>query len=68
MSNYVDLPDGSWRLTIIGLVYKPNIGKCIEYYVDSNFASGWYQEVSDNAENVIFTKPLDEALLIYLKR
>ena len=53
MSTYVDLPDGNWRLTTCGVVYRPNIEKGIECYIDANFAGGWDQADADNAENVM---------------
>ena len=48
-STYVDLPDGNWRLTACGVVYKINIGKAIECYVYAEYAGGWSQEDVNNA-------------------
>ena len=47
------LPDINQRLTTRGVVYKPNIEKIIECYVDAKFSSGWYQSYADNEENVM---------------
>ena len=52
-STYVDLSDGNQRFTTCGVFYKPDIGKCIKCYLDSNFAGGWDQSDADNAENVM---------------
>ena len=50
-STYVYLPDWNWRLTTLGVVYRHNIEKVAEYYVDFDFASWWAQAYADNAEN-----------------
>ena len=52
-STYVDLPDRNRRLNTHGVVYRNDIETGIECYVDADFASGWAQSDSDNAENVI---------------
>ena len=49
----MDLPDGNCRLTTRGVVYKPDIGKCIGCYVVADFAGRWDQPDADNAENVM---------------
>ena len=36
-----------------GIVYKPDTTKGLECYVDADFAGGWSQADSDNAENVL---------------
>ena len=38
---YVDLPDINQQLTTHGVVYKPDIHKVIECYVDADFADEW---------------------------
>ena len=38
-SAYVNLLDGNQLSSTSGVVYKPNIEKCIECFVDSNFSS-----------------------------
>ena len=53
MSTYVYLPYRNRRLTISGVVYRSNIEKGIECYIDANFAGGWDQADADNAENVM---------------
>ena len=40
-STSVDLPDVNWRLTTCREVYKPDIEKGMECYVDAKFAGGW---------------------------
>ena len=52
-STYVDLPDGNLQVTTRRIVYKPDIEKFIECYVDVNFAVGWDQADADHAENFI---------------
>ena len=52
-STYVDLPDENWRLTTRGIVYRPDIEKGIECYVDAEFYCGWAQADADNTENVM---------------
>ena len=52
-STYVDLPDGNLRLTTRRLVYRHDVEKFIEYYVDAEFAGGWEQAGADYAENVM---------------
>ena len=47
-STYVDLPEGNWLLTTLGVVYRPGIEKFIGFYVDANFDIGWDQADSDN--------------------
>ena len=49
-STNVDLPYVNWRLTTRGVVYRTDIEKCIECYVDANFAGGWDQADADNVE------------------
>ena len=53
MSTYVYLLDGNWRLSTRGIFYRTNIEKGINFYVDSEFASGWAQVDADNTENFI---------------
>ncbi len=36
-----------------GIVYKPDATKGLKCYVDADFAGGWSQANSDNAENVL---------------
>jgi hypothetical protein len=36
-----------------GIIYKPDKNVGLECYVDANFACGWSQADSDNAENVL---------------
>ena len=50
---YVDLTDINQQSTTRGVVYRPDIEKLIECYVDANFSSGWAQIDADNAENVM---------------
>ena len=52
-STYVDSPDGNLWLTTRGVVYRTNIEKGIECYVDANFSGGWSQADADNEENVM---------------
>ena len=52
----MDLPNVNQRLTTCGIVYRTNIEKVINCYIDSEFSSGWDQEDSDNAENVMSYK------------
>ena len=49
----MDLPDGNWRLSTRGVVYKTDKEKCIECYIDSDFVGVWAQKDADNAENVM---------------
>ena len=49
-STYVDVPYGNWRLLTRGVFYRPDIEKGIECYIDANFAVGWDQANSDDAE------------------
>ena len=39
-STHMDLPDGNRWLYTCRVVYNPDKEKCIECYVDSNFAGG----------------------------
>ena len=48
-STYMDLSDTNLRLITHGIVYKPNIEKGIECYVDADFAGGWAQSDVHNA-------------------
>ena len=52
----MDLSDVNLWLTRPGVVYRPDIEKFIECYVDADFDSGWTQEDSDNAENDMLCK------------
>ena len=52
-SIYVDLPDVNLRLTTLGLVYRTDREKFINYYIDINFYGVWDQSDADNAEIVI---------------
>ena len=36
-STYVDLQDKNLQVTTHGAVYRPDIEKCIKFYVDANF-------------------------------
>ena len=45
----MDLPDKNRRLSTHGVAYRPNKEKWIKCYVDSEFASGWAQEDTNNA-------------------
>ena len=36
-----------------GIIYNPNTQKDLECYVDADFAGGWQQADSSDAENVI---------------
>ena len=36
-----------------GIIYKPDKSKCLECYVDPDFAGGWSQADTDNADNVL---------------
>ncbi len=36
-----------------GIVYKPDTTKGLECYVNADFAGGWSQADSDNAENIL---------------
>ena len=36
-----------------GIVYNPDISKGLECYVDTDFARGWQEENTDDADNVI---------------
>ncbi len=36
-----------------GIMYKPDIKKGLEWYVDVDFAGGWSQTDADNVENVL---------------
>ena len=51
MSTYMDLPDENLQLFTCGIVYKTDKETVIEYSVDANFAGGWAQSDSNNAEN-----------------
>ena len=42
-SKYVDLPDGNRRLSTNALVYRTDIEKFIDCYVDTNFSGVWAQ-------------------------
>ena len=52
-STYVDLTDRNLRLTTHRTVYRLDIEKGIECYVDSDHAGGWTQEDAANSENVM---------------
>ena len=52
----VNLLERNRWLNKIGIVYNPNTGKSIKCYVDANFASGWAQADSNNAENIMLHK------------
>ena len=52
-SKYLDFLDIKQQLTTCGVVYKPDIGKVIKWYVDSDFYGGWAQSDADNAENIM---------------
>ena len=51
-STHVDLPGSNRWLTTRGAVYRQDIEKFIECYVDANFSGGWAQLYA-NAKNVI---------------
>jgi len=36
-----------------GIIYKPDKSKCLECYVDADFAGGWSQADAKNAENIL---------------
>ena len=36
-----------------GIVYSPDTSKGLECYVDTDFAGGWQEENSDDADNVM---------------
>ena len=36
-----------------GIIYKPDVSKGLECYVDADFAGGWSQADSENADNVL---------------
>ena len=36
-----------------GIVYNPDTTKGLECYVDTDFAGGWQQADSDNADNIL---------------
>ena len=50
---YVDSPDINLWLTTCGVVYRPDIEKVIERYVDANFSGGWDKANADNEENAM---------------
>ena len=52
-STYIDLPGGNRRLIKYGIVYKTNIEKGINCYVDADFAGEWAQADSYNEENLM---------------
>ena len=52
-STYVDLIDRNSWLTTCGIVFRTDIEKGIECYIDVEFSSGWYQSYDDNAENAM---------------
>ena len=35
------------------IVYNPDTSKCLEYYVDADFAGGWQEANADNADNIM---------------
>ena len=53
MSTYVDLLYVNQQLTTCGVVYRPDIYKVIEFYIDAYFDSIWSQEDADNAKTII---------------
>ena len=58
------LPDGNRRLTTRGVVYKPDIEKGIESYVDADFSGGWDQAYDDNAKSFI---PRTGCVIMYVE-
>ena len=46
-STYVDLTDGNRQLNTCGVVYRTDVEKGTECYVDSDFAGGWAQAYDD---------------------
>ena len=36
-----------------GIIYRPDKSKGLECYVDADFAGGWTQDDSGNADNVL---------------
>ena len=36
-----------------GIVYSPDTSKGLEFYVDANFAGGWQEENTDDADNIM---------------
>ncbi len=35
-----------------GMIYRPDLARGLEVFVDTHFACGWYPEVAENADNV----------------
>ena len=50
---YTELPDVNIQLSTHGVVYISDNKKGIKFHVDAEFDSGWDQEDSNNAENVM---------------
>ena len=42
-----------WSLICLAIVFSPEKSKGLEYYADADFAGGWQQADSDDANNVI---------------
>ena len=52
-SVYVNLPDIKRWLNTHVIVYRTDIEKCIECYLDAELPRGWDLSYADNAENVL---------------
>ena len=50
----MDLTDGNQQLSTRVVFYKTYKEKFIECYADASFDGEWYQEDSNNLENIIF--------------
>ena len=50
---YVGLTDTNLQLTTHGVVYRPDVEKCIGCYIDDDFAGEWDQSDANNAGNVM---------------
>ena len=49
--NEMEDKHGTWQLTSRDIVYKPDLSKHIEFFVDAYFSGGWNQSYANNAEN-----------------